>query len=155
MTIKAIIPQPRTTDMESSIRFYTEKLGFTLDFNYQDFYVGIVADGQTIHLKRVDHSDPSISFVDEGGHLHLYLQTDDVVAFAWANSAFPAGGIFAETMRTAFAPTKFTCSRPAPIIFAAIWLFATICLLIRRWQLNIAISKGGWQPSTPTTPTPI
>ncbi len=82
MTITAITPQLRTTDMDSSIRFYTEKLGFALDFRYQDFYAGIRAGGQTIHLKLVDEPDPSIAYVDDEDHLHLYLATDDVTAYA-------------------------------------------------------------------------
>ena len=82
MTITAIAPQLRTTDMASSIAFYTEKLGFSIEFNFEDFYVGIRAGGQIFHLKLVDEQDPSIPFVDEGGHLHLYFETDDVAAFA-------------------------------------------------------------------------
>jgi catechol 2,3-dioxygenase-like lactoylglutathione lyase family enzyme len=82
MNIKHIIPQLRTTDMDASIRFYTEKLGFTVEFNYEDFYAGIRAGEHLIHLKCVDEQDPSIPFVDEGGHLHLYFQTDDVRTFA-------------------------------------------------------------------------
>jgi len=80
MTIKAIAPQLRTTDMASSIRFYTEKLGFVVEFNYEDFYTGIRAGNQLIHLKLVDETDPSIPYVNEGGHLHLYLETEDVAA---------------------------------------------------------------------------
>lgn len=82
MAITGIVPQLRTTDMASSIRFYTEKLGFTIDFNYEDFYAGIRAGGRVFHLKRVDEQDPSIPYVDEGGHLHLYFETDDVAAVA-------------------------------------------------------------------------
>jgi catechol 2,3-dioxygenase-like lactoylglutathione lyase family enzyme len=82
MTINAIIPQLRTTDMDSSLRFYTEKLEFTLEFNYENFYVGIRAGDHMIHLKLVDERDPSIAYVDDGGHLHLYLGTDDVSALA-------------------------------------------------------------------------
>jgi catechol 2,3-dioxygenase-like lactoylglutathione lyase family enzyme len=82
MPITAITPQLRTTDMSSSIRFYTEQLGFSLEFRYQDFYEGISAGGQSIHLKRVDEPDPSIAYVDEEEHLHLYLRCDDVEAFA-------------------------------------------------------------------------
>jgi catechol 2,3-dioxygenase-like lactoylglutathione lyase family enzyme len=78
MTITAIIPQLRTTDMASSIRFYTEKLGFSVAFKYQDFYIGIRAGDQIFHLKLVDEKDPSIPYVDEGEHFHLYLETDDV-----------------------------------------------------------------------------
>jgi uncharacterized glyoxalase superfamily protein PhnB len=82
MKIKAVIPQLRTTDMALSISFYTEKLGFTVEFNYEDFYAGIRAGDQLIHLKLVDQPDPSIPYVVDGGHLHLYLQTDDLRSFA-------------------------------------------------------------------------
>lgn len=82
MAITGFAPQLRTTDMASSIRFYTETLGFTVEFNYQDFYAGIRAGGQVFQLKLVDEKDPSIQYVDDGGHLHLYLETDGVAAFA-------------------------------------------------------------------------
>lgn len=82
MTIKHIIPQLRTTDMASSIEFYTEKLGFTVEFNYEGFYVGIRAGDHLIHLKLVDEQDPSIPYVDEGGHLHLYFQIDNLRTLA-------------------------------------------------------------------------
>lgn len=71
MTIYSIVPQLRTTDLAASIRFYTETLGFTVAFNYQDFYVGLRAGKQTLHLKLVDQPDPSIPYVEEGGHIHL------------------------------------------------------------------------------------
>lgn len=82
MAVKRVVPQLRTTDMGSSIEFYTEKLGFAVEFNYQDFYVGIRGGDSMIHLKHVDDKDPSISFVKDGGHLHLYLETADVKDFA-------------------------------------------------------------------------
>ena len=82
MTIKAIIPQLRTVDIAASVSFYTEKLGFSVEFNYQDFYVGIRAGEHLIHLKLVDEQDPSIPYVDDGGHIHLYLETEGVAEFA-------------------------------------------------------------------------
>ena len=82
MAITGIVPQLRTTDMASSIRFYTEKLGFSVEFKYQDFYTGIRAGGQIFHLKLVDEKDPSIPYVDEGEHFHLYLQTNGISEFA-------------------------------------------------------------------------
>lgn len=82
MGITGIVPQLRTTDMASSIRFYTEKLGCSVEFNYQDFYTGIRAGGQVFHLKLVDDKDPSIPYVDKGEHFHLYLATNGVVDFA-------------------------------------------------------------------------
>ena len=82
MAITGIVAQLRTTDMASSIRFFTEKLGFSVEFRYQDFYAGIRAGSQIFHLKLVDEKDPSIPYVDEGEHFHLYLETDAISDFA-------------------------------------------------------------------------
>lgn len=77
-----IVPQLRTKDLAQSIRFYTEKLGFTLEFTYDDFYAAVRAGGQVVHLKLVDEADPSIEFVHLGEHFHLYVEVDDVSAAA-------------------------------------------------------------------------
>jgi catechol 2,3-dioxygenase-like lactoylglutathione lyase family enzyme len=82
MAITGIVPQLRTTDMASSVRFYTEKLGFSVEFNYEDFYTGIRAGSQLFHLKLVDEKDPSIPYVDKGEHFHLYFETEGVTDFA-------------------------------------------------------------------------
>jgi catechol 2,3-dioxygenase-like lactoylglutathione lyase family enzyme len=82
MKITRIAAQLRTTDLDGSIRFYTEKLGMTLGFRYQDFYAGIEAGDQAFHLKRVDATDPSIADVRGGGYFHLYFETDGVAALA-------------------------------------------------------------------------
>ena len=49
--IKKMSPQFIVTDLARSVEFYTKKLGFEMDFRYEDFYVGIVRDGFSIHLK--------------------------------------------------------------------------------------------------------
>jgi putative acetyltransferase len=82
MLISHITPQLRTRDLDSSIRFYTEKVGLALDFRYSDFYAGIRAGDQRFHLKLVDSPDPSIPYVEAGNHIHLYFGTDDVDAVA-------------------------------------------------------------------------
>ena len=82
MAITSAVTQLRTTDLDQSIRFYTEKVGLTLEFRYEDFYAGIRAGHEVFHLKLVDEKDPSIEFVDKGDHFHLYFWTDDVQATA-------------------------------------------------------------------------
>ena len=82
MKISSAIAQLRTTDLTESIRFYTTKVGLTLEFQHQDFYAGIRAGDQLFHLKLVDEKDPSIDFVDKGEHFHLYFNTDDAAAAA-------------------------------------------------------------------------
>ena len=44
-------PQFIVTDIEHSIEFYIKKLGFDLEFRYEDFYAGIIRDSYSIHLK--------------------------------------------------------------------------------------------------------
>jgi catechol 2,3-dioxygenase-like lactoylglutathione lyase family enzyme len=90
MRISGVVPQLRTTDLAASIRFYTTRVGFTLEFQYQDFYAGIRAGSHVFHLKLVDEADPSIEFVDRGEHFHLYLETDDAAA---AVAALKANGV--------------------------------------------------------------
>jgi catechol 2,3-dioxygenase-like lactoylglutathione lyase family enzyme len=90
MAISGVIPQLRTIDLKSSIAFYTTKLGLQLEFQHQDFYAGIRAGSQVFHLKLVDEKDPSIRFVEDGEHFHLYLQTNDVAA---TTSVLKANGV--------------------------------------------------------------
>jgi catechol 2,3-dioxygenase-like lactoylglutathione lyase family enzyme len=80
--ITGLAPQLRTTDLDASIRFYVEKLGFTLGFRWSDFYAGICAGPAEFHLKRVDARDPSIDYVAAGDHVTLYFQVDDLDALA-------------------------------------------------------------------------
>jgi catechol 2,3-dioxygenase-like lactoylglutathione lyase family enzyme len=49
--INAMSPVLIVADIDSSIEFYTRKLGFNIDFRYQDFYAGISKDSFSIHLK--------------------------------------------------------------------------------------------------------
>ena len=39
------------SDLERSVEFYTEKLSFSVEFRYEDFYAGIIKDGHSLHLK--------------------------------------------------------------------------------------------------------
>lgn len=80
--ITGITPQLRTTDLEASIRFYVDVLGFDLAFRWEDFYAGICAGDAELHLKRVDAPDPSVGYVADGDHVHLYIHVDNVDAMA-------------------------------------------------------------------------
>jgi catechol 2,3-dioxygenase-like lactoylglutathione lyase family enzyme len=84
MRISSAIAQLRTTDLAESIRFYTNKLGLTLEFAHEDFYAGIRAGNQLFHLKLVDQKDPTIDFVAKAEHFHLYLETNDAATAAEA-----------------------------------------------------------------------
>jgi catechol 2,3-dioxygenase-like lactoylglutathione lyase family enzyme len=81
MPVLTITPQLRTTNLDRSIQFYTQQVGLELEFRHADFYAGIRSGNGGFHLKLVDTKDPSVAFVKEGGHLHLYLGVDDVDSF--------------------------------------------------------------------------
>ena len=49
--IKKMSPQFLVRELDQSVEFYINKLGFQLDFRYEDFYLGIIKDGYSIHLK--------------------------------------------------------------------------------------------------------
>jgi catechol 2,3-dioxygenase-like lactoylglutathione lyase family enzyme len=82
--ISSVVAQLRTNDLERTIRFYTEYLGFNVDFRYEDFYAGVRAGNSVVHLKLDDSDDPSIDYVKQRGHFHLYVETPDVAAAAAA-----------------------------------------------------------------------
>jgi catechol 2,3-dioxygenase-like lactoylglutathione lyase family enzyme len=94
MAVSGVVPQIRTTNLDGSIQFYVSKLGFELAFKYEDFYAGIKVGDAFIHLKLVDDVDPSVAFVADGDHFHLYFTTDDVDAEArklkWKGVVFRA-----------------------------------------------------------------
>jgi predicted enzyme related to lactoylglutathione lyase len=49
--IKRMSLQILVTNIDRSIEFYTETLGFQVDFRYEDFYAGIIRGAYSIHLK--------------------------------------------------------------------------------------------------------
>ena len=53
-SIRKMSPQLKVTDIDRAVSFYTKKLGFDIDFRYQDFYVSIVRGDYSIHLKSSD-----------------------------------------------------------------------------------------------------
>ena len=78
--LKAISPQFLMLDLEAAVAFYTEKLGFTVEFIYGDFYVSVQRDGLALHLKLSDDPEPNRAFRKQGEHLDAYIKTDDVNA---------------------------------------------------------------------------
>jgi catechol 2,3-dioxygenase-like lactoylglutathione lyase family enzyme len=49
--IRSMSPLLLVADLERSMAFYVEHLGFAIDFRHEDFYAGMVKDNFTIHFK--------------------------------------------------------------------------------------------------------
>lgn len=54
-----------------------QKLGFTLEFRYEDFYAGIEKDGHSIHLK-MRYEDKNGSRLKDNEDLDLVFSVDDI-----------------------------------------------------------------------------
>ena len=76
--IKKMSPQILVADIPRSIQFYTKKLGFEVDFFYQDFYAGIIKDGYSIHLKLRKPSTEERKLKREDGDLDIVFSVENV-----------------------------------------------------------------------------
>jgi len=76
--IKKMSPQILVTDISRSIEFYTKKLGFNVDFLYEDFYAGIIKNGYSIHLKLGKPSTKERKNKRENEDLDIVFSVEDV-----------------------------------------------------------------------------
>lgn len=51
-TIKKMSAQLLVADLDRSVAFFTELLSFEIEFHHEDFYVGLIKDGHSVHLKK-------------------------------------------------------------------------------------------------------
>lgn len=78
--IKKMSPQLLVSDIEHSIEFYTKKVGFDLEFRYEDFYVGIIRDSHSIHLKSGSPSIEERKSKRENEDLDIVFSVENVEA---------------------------------------------------------------------------
>ena len=78
--LKGMSPQLIVADVKHSIKFYTKKLGFSVEFNYEDFYAGVSKDGYTIHLKSGMPSIEERNNRRDNEHLDLVFSVDNIEA---------------------------------------------------------------------------
>ena len=79
-TIKTMSPQLLVADIERSLEFYTDKLGFEIDFTYDDFYIGIKRDGHSIHLKLAKPSPEERAYRKDNDHLDVTFSVQELDA---------------------------------------------------------------------------
>jgi len=79
-SIKKMSPQFLVSDFERSIQYYTQVLGFDLEFRYEDFYAGIIKDGYSIHLKCGQPSREERENKKENNDLDIVFSVDNVDA---------------------------------------------------------------------------
>ncbi|GAA3978024.1 VOC family protein [Mucilaginibacter dorajii] len=79
--IKNMSPLFVVADLEQSIDFYTQKLGFEIDFRYEDFYAGITRDGFSIHLKSGYPANEERTSRHDNEHVNITFQYQVFITF--------------------------------------------------------------------------
>ena len=77
-TITRAAPQFLVRDLEASLAFYGDRLGFTTDFVYEGFYASVSRDGATIHLKHGQRPAGEAESRRAEEHLDAYLDVTGV-----------------------------------------------------------------------------
>jgi catechol 2,3-dioxygenase-like lactoylglutathione lyase family enzyme len=72
-SIIAAAPQFLVEKLEESLAFYEQRLGFSRDFVYEDFYAGVSRDRAVIHLKCAPKLDAERAHRRSQEHLDAYL----------------------------------------------------------------------------------
>lgn len=79
-TVINAAPQFLVNELESTLAFYEERLGFTRDFVYEGFYASISLGGGRIHVKCAPKLDAERVHRKSGDHLDAFLEVDDARA---------------------------------------------------------------------------
>jgi len=78
--VTGIAPQFLVDDLQRSIGYYVQRLGFALDFVYEGFYASVSRDGCSIHLKCAPKTAADRMHRKQQEHLDAYIAVSDAAA---------------------------------------------------------------------------
>jgi len=76
--IKRMSLQLLVADLDRSVEFYTKKLFFEVEFRYEEFYVGIIKDGFSIHLKSGKPSFEGFEIKKDYEHINIIFSVQEI-----------------------------------------------------------------------------
>jgi catechol 2,3-dioxygenase-like lactoylglutathione lyase family enzyme len=97
LTIGYIAPVFLVSDLARSLDFYRERLGFELDFAYENFYASVHRDGCYIHLNCASPTPRDQAAFERAEHLDACAIVSDAEALAAEFSS--AGAPFSVPLR--------------------------------------------------------
>jgi catechol 2,3-dioxygenase-like lactoylglutathione lyase family enzyme len=78
--LASIAPQFLVDNLQRSIEYYCQHLGFELDFSYEAFYAGVSRDGCAIHLKAAAKTAADRAHRRQHEHLDAYVDVRNAAA---------------------------------------------------------------------------
>ena len=76
--ITGMAPQFLVDDLKRAVSYYCDKLGFELDFKYQDFYAAVSRDGFAIHLNCAPKLARDREDRKHNEHLDAYISVSGI-----------------------------------------------------------------------------
>jgi catechol 2,3-dioxygenase-like lactoylglutathione lyase family enzyme len=95
--LKYVAPVLRVTDLQRSLAYYRDRLGFDLEFNYEGFYASVVRDDCHVHLNCAAPLERDQKAFDAAEHLDACFGVED--AEALANALASSGAEFSVALR--------------------------------------------------------
>jgi catechol 2,3-dioxygenase-like lactoylglutathione lyase family enzyme len=89
-SLNYVAPVFRVVDLNRSIAFYRDKLGFELEFNYAGFYASVMRDGYRIHLNCCTPPNRDQQAFEAAEHIDICIGVNDAGTLA---SQFTLAGI--------------------------------------------------------------
>jgi len=87
--LKYVAPVLRVTDLQRSVNYYSDQLGFGLEFDYEGFYASVIRDGCRVHLNCGAPPERDQKAFEIAEHLDACFGVEDAAALA---SAFASSG---------------------------------------------------------------
>ena len=91
-TLTYVAPVLRVSDIARSLAFYSDRLGFAVEFVYESFYAGVCRDGCHIHLKGSPPPPRDEIAFEREEHIDIYIGVQNAETlserFASAGVAF-------------------------------------------------------------------
>ncbi len=93
-----VAPVLRVVDLDRSLAYYRDQLGFEVEFTYEGFYAGILCDGCRLHLKCSAPPERDQKAFEAAGHLDacFAVQNAETLASRFAR----AGALFSVPLRS-------------------------------------------------------
>ena len=96
--LKYVAPVFRVADLNRSISYYRNQLGFELEFDYEGFYASVIRDGCRVHLTCSATLERDQAAFEAAEHLDACFGVEDAETLAQAFTS--SGAVFSVTLRS-------------------------------------------------------